>query len=99
MYSDPEGVAVLSREEDRDAFSVGIVIVVLRGWRSSSLPTAINLLPFGQRKYLVAAGSRAVSSVVKIIVLPAHSIEIRYKIRKGTARGPSLSRKLKSSDM
>ena len=60
MYSDPEGVAVLSREEDRDAFSVGIVIVVLRGWRSSSLPKAINLLPFGQRKYLVAAGSRAV---------------------------------------
>ena len=54
-----KGVAVWSREEDRDAFSVGILIVIIRGWRSSSLPTAIDLLPFGQRRYLVAAGSRA----------------------------------------
>ena len=64
-HSDPEGVAVWGGEEYRDAFSVGILIVIIRGWRSSSLPTAINLLPFGQRRYLVAAASRAVLSVVK----------------------------------
>ena len=75
-----EGVAVWSREEDRDAFSVGILIVIIRGWRSSSLPTAINLLPFGQRRYLVAAASRAVPSVLKIIVLPAYSIETSYML-------------------
>ena len=68
-----KGSQFWSPEEDRDAFSVGVLIISIRGWRSSSLPTATNLLPFGQRTCLVAAGSRAVFSVVNhSIYLPIH---------------------------
>src|SRR5437016_13009341 len=79
MYSDPDGVAVWSCEEYHDVFSVGTVIVVLRGWRSSSLPTATNLLPFGQRKYLVAAVSRVVYPNMCIrfcVALIMHSVAL-----------------------